>query len=98
MRIVLQNERASKAGIPLFSCGPLDHSATENTIPPTKQVQKLIDRVGAVGHVTPSAPGAKGFIASKIAAENAGDYRDPRQVDAWAAEIGEFLRDVPARP
>ena len=35
-----------------FSSGPLDDSALEGSIPPTRQVQKLMEKVGARGHVT----------------------------------------------
>jgi menaquinone-dependent protoporphyrinogen oxidase len=36
----------------LYSCGPLDDSAARKEIPPVKGVQKLVDSVGARGHVT----------------------------------------------
>src|ERR1700737_4078651 len=34
----------------LVSSGPLDDSAEKQEIPPTKQVKKLADRIGARGH------------------------------------------------
>jgi hypothetical protein len=50
-----------------FSSGPLDDWSEDRDIPPTLQVQTLLDRVGALGHVTFGgrlAPDARGFPAS----------------------------------
>ena len=79
----------------LFSSGPLDYSATEKEIPPVKGVQRLMDKVGARGHVTFGgrlAPDAKGFPASAMAKKNAGDWRDPQHVNAWIHEVAADLR------
>jgi menaquinone-dependent protoporphyrinogen oxidase len=74
----------------LVSSGPLDDSAEEREIPPTKQVKKLADRVGARGHVTfggSLAPDAKGFPASAMAKSKSGDWRNPEHVRRWVATI-----------
>jgi menaquinone-dependent protoporphyrinogen oxidase len=69
-----------------FSSGPLDDSALDGSIPPTKQVQKLMEKVGARGHATFGGrmpADATGFPASAMARNNPGDWRDPDQVDRW---------------
>ena len=70
-----------------FSSGPLDDSATRTQIPPTKQVATLMERVGALGHVTFGGrltADAKGFPASAMAKKHSGDWRDPAQIRASA--------------
>jgi menaquinone-dependent protoporphyrinogen oxidase len=42
-----------------FSSGPLDDRADRETIPATTQVAALAERVGAKGHVTAGAAGAR---------------------------------------
>jgi hypothetical protein len=77
-----------------FSSGPLDESAEHGEIPPTKQVQILMERVGAQGHVTFGgrlASDARGFPASAIAKKRAGDWRNPERVRAWASDLGRAL-------
>ena len=64
----------------LFTSGPLDGSAAEE-IPPVPQMQELVERIGAHGHVTFSGrlpADAKWFPASAMAKTHAGDWRDPR--------------------
>jgi menaquinone-dependent protoporphyrinogen oxidase len=83
-------------GLPvwLVSSGPLDDSASTQDIAPTKQVAKLIERVGARGHVTfggTLAADAKGFPASAMAKTKAGDWRDPEQVRRWVATVAPQL-------
>jgi len=83
----------------LFSSGPLDDSATEREIPPTRQVQALLDGIGARGHWTfggrlPSD--AKGFPASAMAKNHAGDWRDAGQVRGWAARVAAELATTTA--
>src|ERR1700756_6024124 len=52
-RFVHRNAAAlRKLPVWLVSSGPLDDSAEHGEIPPTKQVRKLADLVGARGHVT----------------------------------------------
>lgn len=83
----------------LVSSGPLDDSATRGVIAPTKQVAKLIERVGARGHMTfggSLATDAKGFPASAMARTKAGDWRDVDHVRRWVAAIAQQL--VPADP
>ncbi len=90
-RFVRRNASALR-GLPvwLVSSGPLDSSAEERDIPPTAQVAKLASRVGARGHVTFGgylAPDAKGFPASAMAKEKAGDWRSPEHVRRWVATV-----------
>jgi menaquinone-dependent protoporphyrinogen oxidase len=78
----------------LFSSGPLDDSATERDIPPTKSVAATMTSLGARGHQTFGGslrPDVSGFIASKVAAKAGGDHRDPAQVRAWAHTIATEL-------
>jgi menaquinone-dependent protoporphyrinogen oxidase len=81
----------------LFSSGPLDGSAADGHIPPTPQVRRLMDRVGARGHVTFGgrlAPDAHGFPASAMAKTHAGDWRDLHQIRNWAQGIAEGMPAV----
>lgn len=78
----------------LFSSGPLDGSATQRTIPPTRSVANLATLVGARGHVTFGGrltPDAKGLIAAAMAKKMAGDWRDWMQVRRWTSEIATAL-------
>jgi menaquinone-dependent protoporphyrinogen oxidase len=81
----------------LFSSGPLDDSAARDEIPPVAHVQRLMELIRAQGHITFGGrlePDAKGFIASKMARQHSGDWRDPRLIRAWAEGIGEALRSL----
>ena len=83
-----------------FSSGPLDDSATEQVVPPTKQVDRLMRRVGGVGHTTFGgrlADDAPGFVAHSMAKDHAGDWRDRGQVNAWAAGVAAYLHAHPHR-
>lgn len=74
----------------LFSSGPLDGSATEHPIPPTRSVANAMALVRARGHVTFGgrlAPDAKGLIAAAMAKKLAGDWRDWLHVRRWAGEV-----------
>ncbi len=78
-----------------FSSGPLDDSAGKGDIPPVKGVQALMERVGAREHVTFGgrlSPDAKGFPASAMAKNRAGDWRDVGQVREWVRSIAPELR------
>jgi menaquinone-dependent protoporphyrinogen oxidase len=78
----------------LFSSGPLDGSAADGHIPPTPQVHRLMDRIGARGHVTFGgflSSDARGFLASAMAKQHAGDWRDPGQIRGWARGIADSL-------
>lgn len=86
-----------------FSSGPLDDSARTSDIPATRQVARLMARVGARGHITFGGrllPDAKGFPASSMARTRAGDWRDPDQIKAWGRRIVEELRlaSLPSSP
>lgn len=79
----------------LVSTGPLDDTATHHDIDPTRQVQKLMARIGARGHATFGGrlrPDARGFPASAMAKTKAGDWRDPAHVHRWAASVVEQIR------
>jgi menaquinone-dependent protoporphyrinogen oxidase len=67
-----------------FSSGPLDDSATRTNIPPTAQLQKLLDKVSARGHATFGGP------------EHAGDRRDAAQIRGWASSIAAALVQQPS--
>ena len=74
----------------LVSSGPLDDSAEQADIPPTKQVAKLANRIGARGHVTFGgrlSPHATGFPASAMAKTHAGDWRDENHVRSWVESL-----------
>lgn len=73
-----------------FSSGPLDDSAATEEIPPTSQVAKLIDQVGARNHMTFGgylAEDVKGFPASAMAKDHAGDWRDRERIAEWARRL-----------
>ena len=78
----------------LFSSGPLDDSAVAEEIPPVGFVRKVLERIGARGHVTfggAMPADAKGFPAAAMAKDNAGDWRDPDHVRRWAKMVAEEL-------
>jgi menaquinone-dependent protoporphyrinogen oxidase len=91
-----------------FSSGPLDDSASQKDLPPTEQVQQLMGYVGATEHATFGGrleADARGFIASKMAKQRAGDWRNPERIETWAREIAivlaadaERVGPRPARP
>ena len=90
-RFVARNVRALRVRpVWFFSSGPLDDSAGKAEIPPVRQVQTLMERVGARDHATFGGRlerDAKGFAAAKMAETLAGDWRDPDRIRAWAAQI-----------
>ncbi|MFA7510636.1 MAG: flavodoxin domain-containing protein [Mycolicibacterium vanbaalenii] len=80
----------SRLPVWLVSSGPLDDSATQRDIPATSQLQKLVARVDARGHVTfggTLSPDAAGFPARQMAKTRAGDWRDPAHVRRWVRSI-----------
>ena len=84
----------------MFSSGPLDDSAQHRSIPPVPRVAGLMARVGANGHATFGgriARDAKGFIASRMAKANAGDWRNWEQITGWARDIAHHLTVAPQR-
>lgn len=77
-----------------FSSGPLDDSATTDDIPPVHQVEKLMDMVGSIEHITFGgrlSPDADGFVAGAMARKMAGDWRDAAQVATWADRVADEL-------
>ena len=94
-RFVRRRRRGLRAkSVWMFSSGPLDDSARERAIPPTRRVAALMRRVGARGHMTFGgrlAPDVTGFIASKMARKTSGDWRDTSQIQAWAHGIASEL-------
>ena len=81
----------------LFSSGPLDRTAEERTIDPVRGVAKVARQVNARGHATFGgrlAPDAEGFLASRIAQQSGGDYRDRDHVAEWATAIARELRST----
>jgi len=84
-----------------FSSGPLDDSAAQGTIPPSPQVEVLMARVGAQGHVTVGGRlerNARGIPASAMARIHAGDWRRPEQIARWADEIARALPSARPNP
>ena len=78
----------------MFSSGPLDASADDKDVPPTRAVSILAERVGAQGHVTFGGrlePAAKGFPASAMAKTHSGDWRNRDRIQAWAAGVAAAL-------
>lgn len=99
-RLLTRNIAAlRKMPVWLFSSGPLDDSADRGELSTPREVQVLRDRIGALGHTEFGgrlAADAKGFPASAMAKNRAGDWRNPDRIRAWAAEIA---RQLPtARP
>jgi menaquinone-dependent protoporphyrinogen oxidase len=83
----------------MFSSGPLDGSADQKAIAPPRQVAVLGERIGSRGHRTFGgrlAPDAKGFPAAAMAKTQAGDWRNPERIRAWAEDVARALPD--ARP
>jgi menaquinone-dependent protoporphyrinogen oxidase len=77
-----------------FSSGPLDDSASREEIHPTRQVLALMERVGALGHKT-----FGGLLdpdeQTPLSKDDAGDFRDPAQIRAFARHVAE---ELPAKP
>lgn len=91
-RFVKQHTRSLRhRPVWLFSSGPLDHSATEQEIPPVRSVRKAMDRIGARGHATFGGrllPGGKSALP-------VGDWRDRSHVDRWVKGIVDELTSSP---
>ena len=90
-RFVNRRERdLRRVPVWFFSSGPLDDSARGGAIGPTRQVETLMERLGAQGHTTFGgrlAPDANTILAKKLS----GDWRDPTRIRAWATEIARAL-------
>lgn len=81
----------------LASSGPLDASASVDEIAPTPQVARLMNSIGAQGHMTFGGrleSDVKGFIARSMAKKRAGDWRDTRHVREWVSGIARFLQET----
>ncbi|HEY5934861.1 MAG TPA: flavodoxin domain-containing protein [Kofleriaceae bacterium] len=81
----------------MFSSGPFDDSAPQQK--PVRGVAKLMAEVGARGHVTFGgrlARDARGFVASKMAEKQAGDWRDPEKIRSWATSVAGSILASPA--
>ncbi|MGI5860946.1 MAG: flavodoxin domain-containing protein [Myxococcales bacterium] len=80
----------------LFSSGPLGHAENRREDrPPVKQVQRLLHRIGARGHVTFGGrleKNARGLLASRMAKTRAGDWRNPERIRRWALDVAQQLR------
>lgn len=99
-RFVQRNvEALRRRPVWFFSSGPLDDSADLRHIAPTVQVGVLMERVGALGHVTFGGrlpADAKGFPAAAMAKTKSGDWRSTPHIRGWAHELS---RELPtARP
>jgi hypothetical protein len=93
----LRVRKLRKVPVWLFSSGPLDDSAAREAIPPTRQVEILMERIGAQGHVT--FGGRLSLDANTVLAKkHAGDWRDPRAIRAWASEVARALPGARPRP
>ena len=78
----------------LFSSGPLDTSADDGRLPPGRHAVEVMrelpagDHVTFGGRMTGEARGWLGYLARQLAREgNAGDFRNPERVRAWARGI-----------
>jgi menaquinone-dependent protoporphyrinogen oxidase len=86
--------RLQRVPVWFFSSGPLDDSSDREDIPPTPQVRNLMERVGALGHVTFGGrltSNARGFPASAMAKTRAGDWRNEARIKAWAKDVARAL-------
>jgi menaquinone-dependent protoporphyrinogen oxidase len=94
-RFVLRHAGALRTRLVwFFSSGPLDGSAAAAEIAPVDEVRALMDHVGAEGHATFGgrlAPGASGFVASRMARTRAGDWRDATHIAGWSAAVARQL-------
>jgi menaquinone-dependent protoporphyrinogen oxidase len=85
----------------LFSSGPLDDSASKTALPPTAQIENLMARIGARDHAMFGGvlrDDTPGFLASRIARDHAGDWREWHQIRAWGRDIARVIRDEDPRP
>lgn len=84
-----------------FSSGPLDDSAEKRELPPVAEVEALMQRVGAVGHITFGGrlkSDARGPAAQAMAKKSAGDWRNPERIQAWAHQLTGELKTARPRP
>ena len=84
----------------LFSSGPLDESADRGDTAPTRELRALVARTGAIEHVTFGGrldSAATGFVASRMAKDHGGDWRNPARIDAWAEALAHDLPSAQPR-
>ncbi len=83
----------------LFSSGPLDDSASRGEVPPTPSVARVARKIAARGHRTFGGrlpADARGFIATSLVKRGlVGDFRDMKEVQAWARMIATGLAALP---
>jgi menaquinone-dependent protoporphyrinogen oxidase len=92
-RFVRHREDAlSRVPVWFFSSGPLNDSAGRQSIPPTRQVDVLMERVGAQGHATFGGRLTQD-ANTQLAKKHAGDWRDPALIREWASRVA---RDLPS--
>lgn len=94
-RFVEQNLQALRR-IPVwfFSSGPLDDSADKRQLPAIGEVSVLMQRIGAVGHMTFGGrltPEAHGTAARAMARKSSGDWRNPERIRGWAHQLDSEL-------
>ena len=83
----------------LVSSGPLDESAREGNLPPVRQVARSAAVTAALGTTTFGGRlehHARGFPAHAMARTHAGDWRDRKQVQDFAATIAAQLEELHA--
>jgi menaquinone-dependent protoporphyrinogen oxidase len=94
-RFVKRQHRALRARpVWLFSSGPLGDDGQKPDIPPVRGVRRLMADLCARGHATfggrlPHDPPT--VMARAMVKSWEGDWRDPDQVDRWAAGIADEL-------
>ncbi|WP_164842800.1 flavodoxin domain-containing protein [Actinoplanes solisilvae] len=101
VRRFVRRHAGAFAGKPvwLFSSGPLDTSADDGPLTPGHHAQEASHELHAREHVTfggrmtAEARGWLGFLARRMARTGqAGDFRNPQRVRAWAREIAAQIR------
>lgn len=82
----------------MFSSGPLDRSAEEQTIGPVPEVSEEMSRVGAREHMTfggSLTDRTAGLVAKVMRHQGrSGDFRNPARIRKWAHHISSELTDA----
>jgi menaquinone-dependent protoporphyrinogen oxidase len=85
----------------LFSSGPLDDSADQEALDAPRPVRALVERIGAIGHVTFGGrleEHPDNAIAAAMAKKTHGDWRNPARIRGWADDIAAALPTARPRP
>ena len=95
-RRFVKSQSAALRRVPVwfFSSGPLGASAVGSQIAPVAQVRKLMNLVGARGHVTFGGrleADAEGLMAHAMAKKLSGDWRDSEEIHQWAFTVVDAL-------